>query len=119
MTTPLTLDEFTAALREALPEAAVTKTGTLMERWRQYHEAIVNLHGGDFEVHYTLNPMDESKRWRLVWSDHGDVATARELRPFMAAQARRKAKLARRAVREASDRAKAFTATAKLIEASL
>lgn len=119
MTAPLTLDEFTAALRAAFPDGDITKAGTLIERLSQWHGAVVTLHGHGFEVHYGLNPMDESKRWRLVWSDHGDVATARELRPFMAAQARRKAKLARRAAREASDRAKAFVAAAKLIEASL
>lgn len=119
MTPPLTLNEFTADLRDTFPDAEIGDISTQNERWTKRHTATLTLHGIAFNATYNLDPMDPSKRWGVIWSGERDVATPSELRRLMVARARTLARDHLADARKLTDRAEVLTAAAERIDAEI
>lgn len=111
----LALDEFTAALRDAFPEANVTKAMTWGYRLGPRHTATVALHGVEFSVWYKVN----ERTWDSRWSNMPSVATAAELRPSLVSDARHCARSALTDAQKFAAVAEQFTIASKLIESGL
>lgn len=118
MTPALTLDEFTAALREAFPSAEILDVYTQNGRWQHRHSATLRLHGVEFAVSFNLNPWDTDKQWTVEHSVSSYVATAPELRALMVQSARLRAKYALDEARELADKAGKLKVAALRIEAN-
>ncbi len=116
MTPALTLDEFTAALREAFPDAEVKSPRTHTEFGRHHHVATLAFGGYEPSATYCLNPLNADKRWDTEFKCICRAATAAELRALLAADARAYADEDAEESRALAIKAGRLEAAARLIE---